>query len=387
VSRAGDRARRAPAPECLARAGALALALAALGCGGEASPRAEPCRPPGAVGELGTLCGFARPEDVELAPEAGVVLVSEQGWDAPEGGGAISAVVLPSSGAFEPPLRLWPNGGAAAGQVGGRRFGAASCAPPTAPDRFSPHGLASRPLSGGGRLVAVVRHGEREAVELFELTGQGRAAALGWVGCVALPEDAAGNDVAFTPSGELVVTNYVPTLSGLRTLYWHLRAALGRDSGDLIVWSEGEGWRHVPHSGAAMPNGVAVSADGSFAYFAASGEASLRRVRLDGSGARETLASFDGVPDNLAWGPSGALWVSLLHASPHGRGLCRRYPLPGCPAAWSLVEWDPRAGRTTELVRTDGGAVHSVTSAAAAGPWRIFGSMAEDRIGIARAGP
>jgi hypothetical protein len=97
------------------------------------------------------------------------------------------------------------------------------------------------------------------------------------------------------------------------------------------------------------------------------------------------VARFAGGPDNLAWSPSGALLVAVLRADPQGRGLCRRAPLPGCPAPWSLVEVDPHTGNTRELLRHDGSAVHSVTSAARAGPWMFFGSMAEDRIGIALA--
>jgi hypothetical protein len=368
----------------LARASALALAIASvIACGGE--PRREGCQQPGEFGALGTLCGFAKPEDVEAIESSGVVLVSEQGWSAPVGGGSISAVVIPAIGAdVAPAIRLWPRGEPTAPARPPRAvYGEPTCTPPD-PEAFSPHGLTSRPLGAGRQLVAVVRHGEREAVELFELSGVGASVALRWAGCIPLPDDTAGNDAAFAASEELVVTNYVPTLSGLRTIYHHLRAFLGKDSGDVLAWSESNGWRHIADSAAPMPNGVAVAADG-FVYVAAAGGRNVYRVRLDGSGQREIVARFAGGPDNLAWSPSGALLVAVLRADPQGRGLCRRAPLPGCPAPWSLVEVDPHTGNTRELLRHDGSAVHSVTSAARAGPWMFFGSMAEDRIGIALA--
>jgi hypothetical protein len=373
----------ARAADLIALASALAL-TAALAC--SADRREGPCAPPSMPGEVGTLCGFAKPEDVEAVESAGVVLVTEQGWAAPSGGGSIAAVVIPAEpGPFEPPIRLWPPARLEAPRAAdaGPSFGDPSCAFPAALDQFSPHGLASRLLAGGTRLVAVVRHGEREGLELFELTGTGRSVALRWAGCVLLPEDTAGNDAAFAPNGEIVVSNYVPTLTGVRTLFHHARAFLGKDSGDVLVWSETSGWRHLPHSAAAMPNGVAVDRAGAFAYVAASGGRNVYRVRLAGGGSRETIASFEGAPDNLSWSPSGTLLVALLRADPHGEGLCRRAPLPGCPAPWSLIEIDPRSSRASEVLRHDGSAIHSVTSASRTGVWTFFGSMAEDRIGMA----
>jgi hypothetical protein len=229
--------------------------------------------------------------------------------------------------------------------------------------------------------VAVVRHGEREAIEFFELSGEARSAALRWVGCVLLPSDTAGNDVAFTPNGGIVVTNYVPTLTGLRTVAYHVAAGLGLDTGDVLAWSPTGGWRRLPDSAAAMPNGIVVSGDGAFAYVAAAGGRSLYRVPIDGPGARQTIASFEGHPDNLSWSPAGTILVALLRGNPDGTPLCR-VPLPGCPAPWSLLEVDPRTSETTELLRHDGTTIHSVTSAARVGPWTFFGSMGEDRIGM-----
>src|SRR5262249_62398994 len=66
----------------------LWVALLAPGC--RAQPRG-PCNPEPRPGELGTICGFENPQDVEAVPAAGVVLVSEIRVVQGTGGGAISA--------------------------------------------------------------------------------------------------------------------------------------------------------------------------------------------------------------------------------------------------------------------------------------------------------
>jgi hypothetical protein len=171
---------------------------------------------------------------------------------------------------------------------------------------------------------------------------------------------------------------------GFRALVYHVIAAFGRDSGDVLAWRAERGLRHVPDSAAAMPNGIAVSPDGAFAYVAAAGAKSLYRVRVDGSGGRETVARFDGHPDNLAWTHEGTLLVAVVRGDPDASFPCT-LPLPGCPTAWSLVELDVATGAGAELLRGDPAVLHSVTSATRVGAWTFLGSMGDDRIGMVRA--
>jgi len=372
-------------PRLIHRVSVLAIALvSASACGSTPVAPERPCDQPAVAGVLGTLCGFAEPEDVEAVEAAGVLLVTEQGWAAPSGGGAIAAVVLPAAhGPVGPPFRLWPPAppGTERRLAASLSFGDPSCPFPAELERFSPHGLTSRRSEAGRSLVAVVRHGEREGIELFELSGEGPSAALRWVGCVLLPDDTAGNDVVFAPSGELLVTNFLPTVTGPRAVANQIGAGLGIDTGDVLGWTAAGGWRHVPNSAGAMPNGIVVSEDGAFAYVAEVGSRGLYRVQLDGRRERETVASFDGHPDNLSWTPSGTILVALLRGRSDGLPWCRA-PLPGCASPWSLLEFDPRTSKTSELLQHDGTALHSVTSAARVGPWTFFGSMADDRIGV-----
>src|SRR5262249_58601747 len=97
----------------------LWVALLAPGC--RAQPRG-PCNPEPSPGELGTICGFENPEDVEAVPAARVVLVSEIRVVQGTGGGALSAVPLdgpPVPRRRFPPPR--PAARGAASLIGGPR--------------------------------------------------------------------------------------------------------------------------------------------------------------------------------------------------------------------------------------------------------------------------
>ena len=42
--------------------------------------------------ELALIRGFANPEDIEVAPAVGALLISEMGFEAPSSGGGLTAV-------------------------------------------------------------------------------------------------------------------------------------------------------------------------------------------------------------------------------------------------------------------------------------------------------
>jgi hypothetical protein len=202
--------------------------------------------------------------------------------------------------------------------------------------------------------VAVVGHRPlREAVELFDLIGAGADARLEWRGCVPLPEATVGNDLAFAPDGEIVVSNFAPALGGIAGLYYGVKGGLGRPTGDLIAWHSEHGWRHIPGTTAPMPNGVAVSADGATVFYAETGAGQVARVSRTGANPEES--DVHGSPDNLSWSPRGTL-LAATHTDRGGLMLCvlGRHP---CRAGWSLLEIDPQTLRPTERFHHDGSAV------------------------------
>jgi hypothetical protein len=353
--------------------------LTVAACSG--APRGD-CRPDPPPGELGSICGFRNPEDVEAVPAAGLLLVSEMGHGGAEAG-SISALVLDEPGA---PRRLWPAAaGAAAQSAGGAPLGDPSCSAPPRAGAFAPHGLASGAARADGAIpVGVVAHGEREAVELFDLVGAGAAARLVWRGCLPMPPDVAGNDLVFAPDGGVVAANYQPTLQGPRAALAMLRAGLGLDTGDVLRWRPASGWEHLPGTGAPNPNGVLLSPDGGTLYFAQTGAGAVGVIELGSLRRREV--AIGGFPDNLAWSASGRV-LAVTHSSGAAFLRCSLGGGP-CRSPWSLFEIDPASLAAREILHSDGAEVGGVASVAEWRGRRYFGAVFGDRIGVsARALP
>jgi hypothetical protein len=324
----------------------------------------EPCQDRSSASKLATHCGFAWPEDVEFVPDHGVVIISEQGFKAPIEGGALSAAAIDSQGGIGSTHKLWsPSEPLATQDVVGDR----DCTSP--PAQFAPHGLGVGPSIRGTTRIAVVAHGSREAIELFDLTGTGSAATLRWRGCVVLPPDTAGNDVAVHPDGLLFVTNYIPTTRGIAALLASARAIRGEDTGDVIVWSASRGWRHLPGTQGAMLNGLVLDDSKSSLYVAESGRGRVRRFVLAGDALTPSgeLAT-GGVPDNLNWTRRGTLLLSVLDRK--------------VVTQWQLHEIDPVALTSRIIVTDEAATIHSVTAATDTGRAIVFGSMRDDRIAV-----
>src|SRR5262249_46857448 len=109
--------------------------------------------------ELTLVRGVANPEDVQLAPAFGVLLVSEMGFEAPMSGGGLSAVAWSQDGGLSgSPYRLWPSAQSGAPS---QDMGDPACSGPPDPSAFSGHGLSTRRV-GARRIVASAGHGARE---------------------------------------------------------------------------------------------------------------------------------------------------------------------------------------------------------------------------------
>jgi hypothetical protein len=349
----------------------LPLLLLAVACGSSAPRGACTGRPP--RGALGSVCGFENPEDVEAVASAGLLLVSQMRplvGDGP-GGGAIAAL----TSADARPRRLFPPGRRSNEPVAGDP----ACTTPPPDDAFAPHGLASRPITVPGDVrVAVVGHRYREAIELFDLAGSGDAATLAWRGCVPLPAGTVGNDVAIAPDGEIVASNFQPSMQGFWLYYYNLMAGLGMNTGDVMAWKAGRGWRRIPGSEGRTPNGVAVSADGATVFFAEVAAGRVAAVPRDGGTARRVKVV--GNPDNLAWSGRGTLLAGSHISS--GRMVGCFLGRKPCRSGWALVEIEPATLETRTLLEHDGEVVGAVASAAELDGCTYFGSVFDDRIGV-----
>jgi hypothetical protein len=83
------------------------------------------------------------------------------------------------------------------------------CPGPLNPNNFSAHGLALKELRQGRFRLYVVGHGEREAIEVFEVDATRATPSVTWTGCVVLPDDVLANSVAILPDWGFVTTKFL----------------------------------------------------------------------------------------------------------------------------------------------------------------------------------
>src|SRR5262245_22884387 len=339
----------APSATCAASSGSMRSAsrllasVLLLGLTAPACARLEPVQ--GCEGSDGVevLCGFQNPEDLAAAPGGEWIVVSQfprMVDGKPAGAGGSLLVLRPSDGERRV---LFPVPGAEI-HAGVSGVGSSECGGPPDPARFSPHGIDVAVRDDGSARLLVVNHGGREAIELFRLEVGGAGPSATWEGCVPLPDDAQGNDVAALPGDGLVTTNMIPRGAGFLSL---LEIALGLPTGEVLAWNASEGWRTVPNTRESAPNGVVASPDGKTIWFAAWGHSRIVRVGSDGSDKRE--AALPHHPDNISWGEDGKLLVTGQKGAITNIPACGQLDSGTCPLPFSVVRVDPET-LATELV-------------------------------------
>jgi hypothetical protein len=315
---------------------------------------------------LSTLCGFAKPEDLQFIRSRSAVIVSEQGWKSPISGGSISIGDVDTKAVRLGKKRtVWPADSAATSR---KLIGDANCkAPPT---EFSPHGLSVIEQRSGVRL-AIVNHGERESIELFDVLGKGDGMRLAWRGCALLPPDTVANDVAIHSDGRLFISNYAPSTRDKRALTSLFAALRGEITGDVMEWSPKAGWRHLAGTAGAMPNGIVIDEKHNHLFVAELGKQRVLEFELnrDGSTTQRAEFAFRDMADDLNWTMRGTILVG---------GQVRK-----APTQWSVAEIDPKTGTVRSLFE-ERSEIHSVTTATDVGEGIVFGSTADQRIAISR---
>ena len=322
---------------------------------GTTGPRAAGCDP---VGNVRFVCDQSGPEDLALVPGSEWVLSS--GMTA---NGAIrlvnvrdgaSTVLFPSATAKE--------------RLDKKTY--SSCPGPIDPaekDKFRAHGLYLRPGRNAVHTLYVVHHGNRESIEVFELDGRPKPPALTWIGCAVAPDPIGLNSVVGLSDGGFVTTNFSPRNADPAG---RGRMMAGENNGELWEWHTSTGWKIVPGSESAGPNGLEISKDGKWLYIGGWGSQSV--VRLSRG---QTPVKRDAVPvgfrvDNVRWGPDD----TLLAAGQGGTA----------PSQTSNVaKVDPTSLKVQELVRHPYGEVLTAgTVAIQIGKEIWVGSVRGDRIAI-----
>ncbi|MEE2613112.1 MAG: hypothetical protein VX975_04740 [Acidobacteriota bacterium] len=249
---------------------------------GLAAPSAAQCEPDG---EVEFVCGPISPEDLALVPDTPWVIVAS--W---EDDGYLSAADSRDHGT----VRLFPT---ATSQARHDTATYGSC-PGMTTDRFRAHGISLRPGRNRTHTLYVVRHGEREAVEVFEVDARSATPSLTWVGCAVAPESLGLNAVVALPDGGFAATS--PRTSNL----WE--------------WHTGDGWVQVPGSDDIGPNGLEVSADGRWFLVAGYGSQSVIRLSRGQTPVQKDAVEVGFNIDNVHWAPDGTL-LAAGHRAPTPR--------------------------------------------------------------------
>ena len=321
-------------------------------------------------------CGFHNPEDLAWLPGNAWIAVSQYSVGGEPG--SLVAHRLSDQRTVEL-FPLAPEESDLSSDAPSEGWGASDCPGPPERSVFSPHGIDIDLAARETPALAVVNHGGRESIELFEIGFALGAPALGWRGCIVLPDGVMANDVAFLPERGLVVTNMMPPPEGVAALGSVVRMALGRNTGSILVWRSAEGWSEVAGSQGSAPNGVAVSRDGREIYFTEWSGRRLVWISLSDE-ARRRQVDLAFMPDNITWSRDGRLLVAGQVARLGEVLACGQLEDGTCALPFSVVVADPVSLDTRVVIDHDATATGAASVALDVGGEIVIGTFAGDRI-------
>lgn len=246
-----------------------------------------------------------------------------------------------------------------------------NCPGPVNLDSFSVHGLSIYEKEPGIFDVYTTSHGEREAIEVYELNISGAVPALTWHGCVVLPANTFANSVARLSDGGFVTTKMMDPAQGFASLQG------GGITGNVFEWHPGGEVEAVEGTELSGANGIAVSEDERYMYVAALGSREVIRFDRSTTPIGKQFVSVDIAPDNIRWGTEGKLLTAGgNYVAPD---VCSG---PDCATGWSVLEIDADTLEVTRIAGADQtAALQGVSSALQIGNTLWVGSFNDDRIG------
>ena len=249
----------------------------------------------------------------------------------------------------------------------------ADCPGPINPEKFSSHGLALKEKSAGQYRLYMTSHGEREAIEVFDIDARGGKPAIAWAGCVLLPEKMWANSVAILSDGGFVTTKFMdPTLPDAFAVIMQ-----GKISGAVYEWHPGGKVTEIPGTALSGPNGIAVTPDDRWMYVAATGTRQVVRFDRAANPVAGKSVEISVRPDNIRWGGDGMLYtVGGNYVDP---AECPGFP---CPTGWSVIRIDPKTLAATRVTGVDKTVpMQAASSVIPVGNEFWIGVYAGDRIG------
>ena len=321
------------------------------------------------VAEREVLCGWQKPEDMELLPDGRHLVVSQMA--AGHGSVAGSLALLDTRDGSK---QVWPMAEVAVSDG----WGDADCAAPD-PSIFAPHGIHLSRHESGTLQLLVVNHGGRESVEFFELRDQDGAVKPFWRGCVIPPEGSFLNDIVALPEGGFMATHmYTRGDAPVGTLGWQeITALAGFNPGHIWVW-DGEQFSKLPGFSGDYPNGIQISADGETLFVNLWAGSTLQKLdRRTGKLLGEVEISH---PDNSQWDGRGKLLIASHNFTLGDFIVCPSIEEGACPAAFDIVELDPDTLQSRVVVSVSGPPMGAGTVAQRVDDAVYVGSFIGDRI-------
>ena len=322
-------------------------------------------------GEYSYICGPISAEDLVLVPGTKWVIAS--------GFGEGASLYL-----IDARQKTWSNFYPAdepRARQNMRTYGACPGSPD--PNGFVAHGLNIRAGGDGHLTLYVVGHGEREAIEVFDVNTDGDVPVLTWTGCVLTPDSMAANSVASLADGSLLVT--IPLHTGIQIN----EAFAGKKTGAVYAWAPGDA-TFEKIEGTEMPyaNGIEVSDDGTEFYIASSGLLKVLAFSNTRPGRLlHTSKVLSFIPDNLHMGNDGELitaGLKLIDPECGDVAMSLEFDLEefaSCPRPFTVLAVDPQSMRDRILASSPAQPQFSnVTMALEIGTELWIGTFAGDRI-------
>jgi hypothetical protein len=291
-----------------------------------------PCRPSDG---LGFVCGPNASEDLAWVPESHWIVLSGLNIGPPgrlyvlDDRTKHASILFPTD---RPAVRC------------DDRHGEPGQAPPD-PERMSTSGINIRVSPAGECLLYACNHGDRHAIEIFEIEIRDPVPTATWVGCIPLPAGTlAAGVVPLRDGGVLVSSFYDP-----RDDEAWARMARREPTGSLWEWHAASGFRQLQTGGISGANGLEVSHDERTIYASAWSASELLILdRFSGSLRRVPL---DFLPDNIKRAASGCLFIAGQRSTVGRIAACKG---PNCPQDWIVVRFDPSNDQVLPLVARPG---------------------------------
>lgn len=313
-------------------------------------------------------CRFQNPEDLARFPDGRILVSQFGGLDGARPGQL--ALYAPAERTLSVAFPTGEHRAAASTE-----WGEPDCPFPDE-DAFSPHGIDVNQRLDRRHQLAVVNHGGRESVELFEVFEDG---TMTWMGCVLAPEDSTLNDVVLLRDGGFWVTHMAPR-SSLAWSFW--KAYLfGANTGWVYAWRPGEGLSKLDGTDTPMPNGVEKTDDERYVFVNVYSPMGVWKINARNGDLALTWRIA--TPDNSTWAEDGRLLVASQTGGIGALLRCAALDAGAtCGAPFEIVAMSPNRYEEQVLVANEGAPMGGASVALQQDGVLYLGGFASDRLGI-----